>query len=253
MLEAVILAGGKGTRLRPLTLSRPKPMLPVGDLPLLEHVVHLLRRHGYSKIGVTLQYMPWAVQTHFGDGRGWGVSLTYAVETEPRGTAGSVKVLEDRLNDTFTVISGDALTDFDLGELGAFHRASGALVTMALARVDDPSQYGVVELDGRGRVVRFLEKPAPGEAFSNLVNTGIYVLDRRVLAAVPAGVPFDFSRELFPLLLARGEKVFGCALPGYWRDIGTPDSYRQANADVAAGRVAVEAPADILQAAGFHG
>ncbi len=244
-MKAVIMAGGLGSRLRPLTSQRPKPMLPVADRPVMEHIVRLLARHGWREIKVTLQYMPERIQAYFGDGRRWGVSMSYHVEREPLGTAGGVKALITDLRDleeTFLIISGDALTDFDLTSLVRFHRQRGALVTMALRQVDDPSQFGVVEVDGAGRVLRFQEKPAPGEAFSNLVNTGIYVLEGRALAAVPTGIPWDFARNLFPLLLERGEHVYGCVLPGYWCDIGTPSSYLQANWDCLTGRVAVEMP-----------
>lgn len=241
-MKAVILAGGAGTRLQPLTSCRPKPMLPVANYPLMEHIVRLLRRHGFRDISATLQYMPRVIQSHFGDGSGWGVSLSYSLEQEPLGTAGGVKRLERDLGETFAVVSGDALTDFDLGRLVAFHRRNDALVTMALRRVEETRQFGVVALDERGRVVRFQEKPRREEAFSNLVNTGIYVVERRALGLVPPATFFDFSRHLFPLLLERGERIFGCELSGYWCDIGTPDGYVQANYDAVAGRVAVEIP-----------
>lgn len=239
------MAGGMGTRLRPLTARRPKPMLPVAGRPVMEHIVRLLARHGFREIQTTLQYLPECIQAHFGDGRRWGVAMRHHVEREPLGTAGGVKALMTDLGDweeTYVIISGDALTDVDLTRLVRFHRERGALVTMALRQVEDPSQFGVVEVDGRGRILRFQEKPAPGTAFSNLVNTGIYVIEGRALAAVPTGLPWDFARNLFPLLLERGEPLYGCLVPGYWCDIGTPASYLQANWDCLTGRVAVDMP-----------
>ncbi len=229
-MKAVILAGGAGTRLRPLTFRRPKPMLPVANRPIMEHIIRLLGRHGFRDIAATLQYMPDSIRGFFRDG------------SEPLGTAGGVKCFQRELDETFVVISGDALTDFDLTRLIDFHHRKGAMVTMALRRVEDPRQFGVVELDGRGRVVRFLEKPTQEQAFSNLVNTGIYVIQREVLDLVPPGQFFDFSRNLFPLLLERGEGLFGCEMSGYWCDIGTPQAYIQANHDAAAGEVVVEIP-----------
>lgn len=241
-MKAVIMAGGVGSRLHPLTHHRPKPMLPVANAPVMEHIVRLLRKHGFRDVTATLQYMPWFIQSHFGDGAPWGVSMSYQVEREPLGTAGGVRALARDLDDTYLIISGDALTDFDLTSLLHFHRRHDALVTMALRRVEDVRQFGVVDVDGEGRIRRFQEKPAPSEAFSNLCNTGIYVIEGRALAAVPAGTPWDFARNLFPLLLARGERLFGCELAGYWCDIGTPASYVQANWDCLTGQVEVEIP-----------
>lgn len=246
-MNAVILAGGAGTRLRPLTFRKPKPMLPVANRPLMEHIVRLLRRHGFRQIAATLQYMPEAIRSYFQDGSGWGVSLCYSIEDEPLGTAGGVKRLEDHLDERFIIISGDALTDFDLTELLAFHCRKRAAVTMALRRVEDPRQFGVVELDSHGRVVRFLEKPSREQVFSNLVNTGIYVIEREVLRYVPDGQFFDFSRDLFPLLLQSGERLFGYEMDGYWCDIGTPEGYIQANYDAVSGRVRVDMPGRLTE------
>lgn len=251
-MKAVILAGGAGTRLRPLTETRPKPMVPVANRPLLEHTVRLLRRHGFRELVMTLHYHPWVIQEHFGDGSRWGVSIAYSVEREALGTAGGVRraadLLGGALGETVLVISGDALTDIDLTGLVAYHRSRGAAFTMALGRVADASQFGVASLAPDGRLVRFAEKPGRGEAFSDLVNTGIYVMESRVLGLVPAGEAWDFSRQLIPALLARGEAVFGWPAAGYWCDVGTPERYLQANFDALAGQVALEMPGGLLGA-----
>ena len=235
------MAGGEGTRLRPMTANQPKPMLPVVNRPIMEHVLRLLRRHGLTETVVTVQFLAAMVRNYFGDGEEFGMSLQYATEETPLGTAGSVKNAEDALRDEpFLVISGDALTDIDLSDLIAFHKDNQALVTVALARVPDPLEFGIVIVDDDGKIQRFLEKPTWGQVFSDTVNTGIYVMEPEVLAEVPAGEVVDWSADVFPRLLERGARLYGWIADGYWEDIGSHDSYLKAQADVLSGRVNVE-------------
>lgn len=239
-MKAVVMAGGEGTRLRPLTCNVPKPMVPVMDKPVIDYTFHLLKQHGITDVAVTLHYLPTVIQDYFGDGSSWGIKLRYFIEKTPLGTAGSVKNAEEFLDETFLVISGDALTDFPLSEAIAFHRARGALATIVLTRVDSPLEYGLVLTDRQGRIYRFLEKPSWGEVFSDTVNTGIYILEPEVLRHIPAGEPFDFSRDLFPLFLDRREPLFGCVLRGYWCDIGNHFELRQVHFDILDGKVGLE-------------
>ncbi|MDD4336537.1 MAG: nucleotidyltransferase family protein, partial [Firmicutes bacterium] len=222
-MKAVIMAGGKGTRLRPLTCSMPKPMVPVVNRPMMEHVVDLLVAHGFTDLACTLCYMPEAIRSHFGDGSSMGCRITYSVEDTPLGTAGSVRALGDFLDDTFLVISGDALTDIDLASAVAFHREKDAAVTIVLTRVATPLEYGVVIVDDDGRITRFLEKPSWGEVFSDTVNTGIYVLEPEIMRKVSPSCEFDFSKNLFPMLLGEGYPMYGYIADGYWCDIGNLD------------------------------
>jgi len=192
------MAGGEGTRLRPLTSNQPKPMVPVAGKPCMQHIIELLRRHGMTDIVVTVAYLPQVIRGYFDDGEALGVELHYSVEERPLGTAGSVKNAEELLDETFLVISGDALCDFDLDELISAHRSSGAAATLALKSVDNPLEFGVVIVDADGRVERFLEKPSWGQVFSDTINTGVYVVEPEVLRAGPPGMPCDFSKQLFP-------------------------------------------------------
>jgi mannose-1-phosphate guanylyltransferase / phosphomannomutase len=239
-VKAVVMAGGEGTRLRPLTSNQPKPMVPVAGKPCMQHIIELLRRHGMTDIVVTVAYLPQVIRGYFDDGGALGVELHYSVEERPLGTAGSVKNAEELLDETFLVISGDALCDFDLDALIATHRERGAAATLALKSVDNPLEFGVVIVDADGRVERFLEKPSWGQVFSDTINTGVYVLEPEVLRAVPPGMPYDFSKQLFPDLLERGKPLYGHVAEGYWQDIGNLDQYRQANYDALDGRVELE-------------
>jgi mannose-1-phosphate guanylyltransferase/phosphomannomutase len=240
-MKAVVMAGGEGSRLRPMTANLPKPLLPLANRPVMEHVLRLLRRHGVTDTVVTVQFLASLVRNYFGDGDELEMSLQYATEPRPLGTAGSVKNAEAALRgDTFLVLSGDALTDADLSGMVEFHRESGALVTVGLKAVPDPLEYGIVICDADGRVNRFLEKPTWGQVFSDTVNTGIYVMEPEVLAEVEADAEVDWSGDVFPRLLARGAPVFGYAFDGYWEDVGTLESYRQAHLDVLDRRVDVE-------------
>ena len=239
-MKAVIMAGGEGSRLRPLTCDRPKPMVPLLNKPTMEHIVNLLKKHGITDIGVTLQYMPQAIMDHFGDGSEFGVNLQYFIEKEPLGTAGSVKNGEEFLDETFLVISGDALTDFDLQKAIDYHREKKALATLVLTTVDNPLEYGVVITEKTGEISRFLEKPSWGEVFSDTVNTGIYILEPQVLAEFPAEKKYDFSQDLFPKLLKEEKPMYGCVLDGYWCDIGNLQQYQQAHFDILDRKVQIE-------------
>jgi mannose-1-phosphate guanylyltransferase / phosphomannomutase len=241
-MKAVVMAGGQGTRLRPLTSNQPKPMVPIVGKPCMEHIVELLRMHGFEDIVVTLAFMPQAIRSYFGAGESQGVSIRYSVEESPAGTAGSVKLAEDALDEPFLVISGDALCDIDLGELVRFHEEKEAFVTIALKSVDNPLEFGIVVTDSDGRIERFLEKPSWGQVFTDTINTGIYVLDPEVLRHVPTDRPFDFSKELFPLLLEMGKPLYGHVAHGYWQDIGNLDQFRQANFDALDERVRLNIP-----------
>jgi mannose-1-phosphate guanylyltransferase / phosphomannomutase len=241
-MKAVVMAGGEGTRLRPLTSNQPKPMVPIVGRPCMEHIVHLLRRHGFDDVIVTVAFMPQAIRTYFGEGEAHGVSLQYSVEEAPAGTAGSVRLADDALDDTFLVISGDAVCDVDLSALVRFHKEKGASVTVGLKSVDHPLEFGIVVIDEEGRIERFLEKPSWGEVFSDTINTGIYVLEPEVLRHVPVDRPYDFSKELFPLLLEMGRPLYGYVLDGYWQDIGNIDQFRQANFDALDQQVDLDIP-----------
>jgi len=225
------MAGGEGTRLRPLTSNQPKPMVPIVGKPCIEHIVELLRSHGFEDVVVTLAFLPQAIRSYFGDGETLGLNIEYSVEELPLGTAGSVRLASGKLDETFLVISGDALCDVDLGSLVAKHKEKGAAVTIGLKSVDNPLEFGIVVTDEDGKVERFLEKPSWGQVFSDTINTGIYVLEPEVLSHIPTDRPYDFSKELFPLLLEMGRPIYGHVLDGYWQDIGNLDQYRQANFD----------------------
>src|SRR5215203_4138527 len=205
-MKAVIMAGGQGTRLRPLTSDQPKPMIPIVNLPCMEHIVELLKRHGFTDIAVTLQFLPDEIRDYFGDGSDWGVNMSYSVEDAPAGTAGSVKMAEQQLGlegERLLIISGDALTDADLSRLVEFHEEKGSEATMVLKSVENPLDFGIVITEEDGRISRFLEKPAWGQVFSDTVNTGIYLLEPSATSEIPDPEEgeYDFSKELFPKLL----------------------------------------------------
>lgn len=238
-MKAIIMAGGQGTRLRPLTCTSPKPMARIINRPVMEHILLLLRKHGITDIGVTLMYMPEQIRSYFGDGSAWGVRLTYFQEDTPLGTAGSIRNTGDFLDDDFLVISGDALTDADLSAFIAFHRTKGAEASLLLTRMDIPLSYGVVVTDADGRIVRFLEKPTWSQVFSDTINTGIYLLKPSVLQLAEK-LPCDFSKDVFPRLLAEGRPLYGYTAAGYWCDIGDPDAYRHCHYDIFAGKTGLK-------------
>jgi NDP-sugar pyrophosphorylase family protein len=231
-MKAVILAGGEGTRLRPLTLSLPKPVVPVVDRPLLRHQLDLLATAGVHEIIFCVAYRPERVRAVFGEGEDLGLRIRYAVEETPLGTGGAVKNAEALLDDTTIVFNGDVLTDVDLPRVVADHRASGARATLVLAPVPNPAAYGLVETAADGRVRHFIEKPDVAQITTDTINAGIYVLDSRTLGLMPAGQSHSIERAFFPELLARGELVRAHVHRGYWIDIGTPDTYLQVHRDV---------------------
>ena len=227
-MRAVLMAGGSGTRLRPLTCDLPKPMVPILNRPIAEHIVNLLRKHQIREIIVTLHYLPDSIRDYFQDGGAFGVQMTYSIEEDqPLGTAGCVKNIAQLLDETFMVISGDTITDFDLSEAIEFHRRHKAKATLVLTRVPNPIEFGVVITDENHRVTRFLEKPSTSEIFSDTVNTGTYILEPEVLNYLPANHECDFSNDLFPLLLDKNEPIYGFIAEGYWCDVGHLDSYRE--------------------------
>lgn len=240
-MKAVLMAGGSGTRLRPLTCDIPKPMVPMLNRPMSEHIVDLLAKHGIESTTMTLYYLPHVLQNYFGDGSEFDMPMDYAVEEKmPLGTAGSVKAVGDRLDDTFIVISGDSLTDIDLSAAVAFHKAKGSIATLVLKRVANPLEFGVVICDEAGRIRRFLEKPSSSEVFSDTINTGIYILEPQVLDYLEPDQEMDFSKDLFPQLLREGKPMYGYVADGYWEDVGNLQAYRQAHYDILEGKVKVK-------------
>ncbi|MDQ6941239.1 MAG: mannose-1-phosphate guanyltransferase [Candidatus Eremiobacteraeota bacterium] len=242
-MKAVLMAGGEGSRLRPLTSRRPKPLAPVAGKPVMELIVELLKQHGFDEVVATLHYLADEIETYFGDGDAQGVKMHYVVEDTPLGTAGAVKMAHDLLaGDTFLVISGDALTDLDLSAVVRHHKEQGNDVTIALQRVTNPLEFGVVVTDENGRIVRFLEKPSWGEVFSDTINTGIYVLEPAILDRMQRGKVYDFSKDLFPDMLREGAKLGGYVIDAYWTDIGNLEQYQQANYDGVDGKVRIAFP-----------
>jgi len=227
-MRAVILAGGYGTRLRPLTYTRPKPMLPLAGKPILQHIIEFLASYDFHEIIVTENYLYELIEGYFGDGFKFGVQITYFREDKPLGTAGSVKNAERCLDDTFIVIQGDNLTDINLKLVTNFHKKRQGVATIALTPVENPAEFGIAELNKRGQIVRFLEKPKPENCFSNLVNTGLYIFEPSILDLIPKDTAYDFSKDLFPSLLQE-KKIYGYQVRGFWSDIGRPESLLKVN------------------------
>lgn len=236
-MRAVVMAGGSGSRLRPLTIERPKPMVPIVNKPAMSHILDLLKRHNITEVIITVQYLADMIQDFFGDGSSLGMQIHYSVEETPLGTAGSVKNAQDFLDDTFLVISGDALTNFNLGKLVEYHISKGTLATLALYNLPNPMDYGVITLANDGQIVRFQEKPSRGSVMSDYINTGIYVLQPEVLDFFEPNTPFDFANDLFPMLHEQGYPLYGYVSEGYWCDVGNIPEYIRANADALEGRV----------------
>lgn len=236
-MKAVILAGGFGTRLRPLTINLPKPMVPFANRPMMQHIVELLKKHGFDDLVVILYHQPDAIRGYFGDGSHFGVKIEYVTSQEDLGTAGAVGLARASLQETFLVIAADIVTDIDLSRAVEYHREHKAAATITLSRVEDPLEYGIVITDAEGHVVRFLEKPSWGEVFSDTVNTGIYVLEPSVWDDIPEDKEVDFSKNLFPALLAHNQPLYGYIAPGYWRDVGNIREYKRAHGDLLRGRV----------------
>jgi NDP-sugar pyrophosphorylase family protein len=238
-MKAVILAGGEGTRLRPLTLGTPKPVVPIVDRPLLRHQLELLATIGIREVVFSVAYKPERLQAVFGDGSDAGFRIHYAVEATPLGTGGAVKNAEPLLDDTTVVFNGDILTDVDLEAVLARHREQGAAATLVLTPVPNPAAFGLVETDGAGRVRRFVEKPDPSQITTNTINAGIYLLETRTLSLIPQAVAHSIERGFFPALIARGDVIAAHVHSGYWIDIGTPENYLQVHRDILARRFPV--------------
>jgi mannose-1-phosphate guanylyltransferase / phosphomannomutase len=241
-VKAVIMAGGEGTRLRPLTSNAPKPMLPLVNRPMMEHIIDLLRQHEIEEIVVTVAFMANSIRNYFGDGSEYGVRMTYALEESPLGTAGSVRNAMEQLDDTFLVISGDVLTDVDLGAIVRTHQERDALATIGLVRVENPLEYGIVITNDDGSIERFLEKPTWGQVFSDTINSGIYVLEPEIFDHIAPDVPVDFSSDVFPKLLEEGRTIIGAVCEGYWEDVGTLSAYVRAHKDILDHKVDVTVP-----------
>lgn len=231
MIKAVLMAGGKGSRIRPLTLSRPKPLIPVANRPMIEYIVEKIRNSGYNELVVTLSYLKNQIKTllkkDYSD-----MNIKYSVEETPLGTAGGVKKASKYLNDTFFVLSGDVLVDVDLNKLLNFHKKNNALATMVLTPVENPSHFGIATLDNQKKIIKFLEKPSNCEIFSKLANTGTYVLEPEIFDYINKKVEVDFSQDIFPKLIEEKRGIYGYVFEGYWNDVGRPRTYLQANYDV---------------------
>jgi NDP-sugar pyrophosphorylase family protein len=241
--KAMVLAAGLGTRLRPLTDLISKPMAPIVNKPVMEHIVELLATHGFSEIVCNLHWYPEAIKDYFGDGSKWNVNITYSYEPELLGTAGGVKKVEAFFEGrSFLILSGDALTDIDLAGLMDFHRKKGGISTLALTEVDDPSQYGVVLTDNESRITGFQEKPLMGEAKSRLANSGIYVFEPEIFNIIPQNSFYDFGRDLFPKLLSGMTPYYGYKHGNYWNDVGSLEQYQQGNFDALEGKVKLKIP-----------
>ena len=231
-MKAIILAGGKATRLRPLSCNTTKSMVPVLNHPLLEHLIGYLRKHDVKDIILTLSYMSEQVMDYFGDGSKFGVKINYLLEDSPLGSAGAVKNAEEFLDSSFIVFNGDIFTDLDLTAMVNLHSDRKARMTIALTTVDDPTIYGVVEIDSQGRVKCFKEKPRREEVITNMVNAGVYVLEPEILDYIPSEVFFTFEHDVFPAAIEGGQAIYGYPFEDYWTDMGTPEKYLKLNHDV---------------------
>lgn len=236
-MKAVVMAGGFGTRIQPLTNSVPKPMLPVANIPMMQHIIEKVRDAGIRDIVILLYFKPEIVKDYFKDGKDFGVSIEYVLPDDDYGTAGAVKKAEPFLNDTFIIVSGDLVTDFNFEEIIGFHKAKESKLTITLTPVVDPLQFGVVITDENSRIQKFLEKPSWGEVFSDTINTGIYILEPEILNYIPEGENYDFGKNLFPKLMEDNIPLWGCTIQGYWRDVGNPKSYREAHLEILEGKI----------------
>jgi NDP-sugar pyrophosphorylase family protein len=237
VLQAVILVGGEGTRLRPLTYALPKPMAPLLGRPFIGWIIARLKAAGVDDVILSCCYLPAAIEAHFGDGRSMGVTLHYVMENEPLGTAGAIKNARELITGAIYVCNGDILTGLDLVALADAHKRHKALATIHTRAVDDPSQFGVVETDADGRVKRFVEKPKPGETDARDINAGTYVLELEAIDAIPSGRAVSIEREVFPELIARTNRVFAVSTRDYWIDVGRPESYIQSHRDILDGKL----------------
>jgi NDP-sugar pyrophosphorylase family protein len=236
VIKALILAGGKGARLRPLALHTPKPIVPLANIPFLFFQIDRIKRAEITEIILSLSYQPRKITDIFGDGMQFGVIMRYAHEDQPLGTAGAFKAAENLIDDTTIVLNGDILTDTDLVEVIKYHRAKKAEATIVMARVMNPVGYGLVEADADGRVIHFMEKPAEDELTGDTINAGIYVLEKSILNRIPAEGAQSFERELFPAMVQEGARVYAYLTNGYWQDIGNPQKYLEASYGIISGR-----------------
>jgi mannose-1-phosphate guanylyltransferase len=237
-MQALVLVGGEGTRLRPITETIPKPVVPLVDRPFIRYMIDWLARHGVDDIVMACGFLAHGIRDVLGEGGNGGPRLRYVEEPRPLGTAGAIKFAERFLDERFLALNGDVLTDLDLSELIRTHEAAGAVATLALYPVEDPSAYGLVRRSDDGEVLEFLEKPEPGEANTDEINAGAYVLERSVLDLIPVGREVSIELEVFPRLV--GDGLYSCRLEGYWMDIGTPERYLQATWDILERRVQTE-------------
>lgn len=239
-MKAVVMAGGFGTRLRPLVINIPKPMVPVANKPIMAHILKLLKKHNFNDLIVILYHQPEIIKGYFKDGKDFGVNIEYIISYEDLGTAGAVALAKDKLDDTFLVISGDILTDFNLSDIISFHKEKKSLATITLTRVENPLQFGIVLTSKGGEITRFLEKPSWGEVFSDTINTGIYVLEPEVFEFIPTSKEFDFSKNLYPIILLKKLPLYGYIAEGYWKDIGNLKDYRGVHDDIINGIVEID-------------
>ena len=248
-MKSIIMAGGFGTRLRPLTNNLPKPMVPMANRPMMEHIIELLKKNSITDLTSLLYFQPEMLTERLGDGSAFGVKLGYITLTVDLGTAGAVGSAMRQLpgDETTLIISGDVLTDIDLNKAVQFHKEKGSVATIVLTRVENPLPFGIVITDAEGRIARFLEKPSWGEVFSDTINTGIYILEKKVLDYIPVDREFDFSKDLFPALLEKGEPIYGYTAEGYWKDVGSLEEYRIANMDILQGLVTVDIPGERIE------
>jgi len=237
VIKALILAGGKGARLRPLVLHTPKPIVPLANIPFLFFQIDHIKRAGITEIILSLSYQPRKITDIFGDGISYGVTMRYTHEDLPRGTAGAFKAAENLIDDTTIVLNGDVVTDTNLLEVLSYHKSKGAEATIVTARVMNPVGYGLIEAHPDGRVARFIEKPAEDEVTGDTVNAGIYILERSILDRIPAEGPQSFERDLFPAMVQEGVRVYAYLTHGYWQDIGNPQKYLEATYGVISGRM----------------
>ncbi|NLO21660.1 MAG: NDP-sugar synthase [Syntrophomonadaceae bacterium] len=250
-MKAMIMAAGVGSRLMPLTMHIPKPMVPVGNRPLMEHIIHLLGNHHCKQVIANLHYHPRYISDFFQDGSKYGLSLNYSPEEELMGTAGGVKKCEWFLDDSFVIISGDALTDIDITSLLQAHRRHGALATIALKRVEQVEHFGIVITDEEQKIKSFQEKPKAAEALSNMANTGIYIFEPEIFKYIPARQFYDFGKQVFPHLVKVGAPFYGVPVDDYWCDVGNIDTYRQAHQDLLNGQVGVRAAGQLTYSSAY--
>jgi len=245
-MKALILAGGKATRLEPLTINTPKALIPVLNVPFLEYVIRNLAGHGIEEMVLAMGHLSRPIEDHLGDGSKFGIRLHYSIEDIPLGSAGAAKNAERYLEGTFLVLNGDIFTDMDFTAMIELHREKKAKATIAVTPVDDPTRYGLVDTDEQGRVTWFLEKPKPEEITTNMINAGAWLVEPDVLSRIPARTQFSFERNVFPQLLDQGEPVYAYAISGYWIDMGTPETYLQLHHDLLGGKSKHYNPAEGL-------